>query len=167
MFKARQVPKSLYERPSKKKQAANLKSASRSISSETVEHHSSVNGWAQKSPGSDGSFGILQFSNNKENFSVNPQASQTTQMLKFNFIGTQQEHKLPMQMAQDQKVYEKSPWINDSASTVKFDFRNTQRNIFGSATSQQTQKANSPLKVPDFLSHWENKKKSDQFRRRD
>ena len=33
-FKARKVPKSLYERPSKKKQAQHLKSASKSVSSD-------------------------------------------------------------------------------------------------------------------------------------
>ena len=62
-FKARQVPKSLYERPSKKKQAQGLKSASRSVSSEEEEYAPTESPFSGRSLGG------------KENYSANPQIS--------------------------------------------------------------------------------------------
>ena len=66
-FRARQVPKSNYERPSKKKQAQNLKSANKSFNSEEE-----VNCQLNRSPLSQQSY---ENSAEKENYSLNPQCS--------------------------------------------------------------------------------------------
>lgn len=72
MFKARPVPKSLYERPSKKLQAQKLKSANKSIIGEE-SGEDRISGWSAKSQKSDQSFGIMQFANkeDQENISTN------------------------------------------------------------------------------------------------
>ena len=120
-FKARQVPKSLYERPSKKKQALNLKSASKSVCSEDE-----YNCQSDASPFTETDNCIVQ-EQDKENYSTNPQTSQQMMNFNCNFSGMQNEQKNHLLSNGEKELTCQA----QESSNANYDFRNTKRNIFG------------------------------------